>query len=900
MRKSSKTTSILALAWIVLLAGCAGPGNRTDSSVAPRPERFAKVILDQGLYEPMELDLLDDGRILFVERRGAVKIYDPQTAQTETIAELDVAINFEEGLLGVALDPDYADNHWVYFTYSASDAAVIRVARFALEDSRLDMESERVLLEIPVQREECCHVGGSLEFGPEGHLFVSIGDNTNPFASDGFNPIDEREGRKAWDAQGSSANTMDLRGKILRILPNDDGTYDIPEGNLFADDPAQGRPEIYVMGNRNPFRIAIDERTGYLYWGEVGPDAGEPSSERGPMGHDEVNQARAAGNFGWPHFVGDNKAYRDYDFEAEAAGSPFDPAAPVNDSPNNAGSEILPPAQPAFVWYPYGPSEEFPLTGEGGRNAMAGPVYYYDDYPESDRKFPRYYDGKLFIYDWVRNWINVVAMNEDGDYADMERFMPTTEFSRPMDMLFGPDGALYMLEYGQAWYGHNPDARLFRIEYAVHNRGPIAHISADHPVGAAPLTVALSAADSFDPDGDAVTYAWRREGDAEQLSGKEATYSFTEPGTYAVTLSVTDSEGLTSAETIDILVGNAIPEVRIEFPGNRTFFWDDRVIEYNVVVNDPEDGDIAAEEVAFTVDYLARGADLTVQAQGRQAALERAAGFLGQTLIERYNCVACHLRTEESIGPAFAAVARKYPRNEASRAYLSERIVQGGMGVWGERAMVPHPHVSVEEAARMADFILGLDDDAAREAGLPLQGAYATDRHEADEDEGRYFLTAAYTDRGAAGMPRLTGRRVVTLRHAKLQAEDYDEGEEVEASPAPEPLYGEDATDEVVFGNDGGYLVFRDIDLTGVRSLTAQIGTLAGVTAGGRLDLRAGGVDGEMLGAFEAPQSESGMQAYEVTLDAVSGMTDLYFVFAADEPGGSSPVLFVDWIMAQQ
>ena len=136
------------------------------------------------------------------------------------------------------------------------------------------MESERVLLEIPVQREQCCHVGGSLEFGPEGNLFVSIGDNTNPFASDGFNPIDEREGRKAWDAQGSAANTMDLRGKILRITPEDDGTYSIPEGNLFADGAMEGRPEIYVMGNRNPFRIAIDDRTGYLYWGEIGPDAG--------------------------------------------------------------------------------------------------------------------------------------------------------------------------------------------------------------------------------------------------------------------------------------------------------------------------------------------------------------------------------------------------------------------------------------------------------------------------------------------------------------------------------------------------------------------------------------------------------------------------------------------------
>ena len=95
-------TTILALVWIAFLAGCADPGNRTDSSEPPAPERFTKVVFDAGLYEPMELDLLDDGRILFVERRGAVKIYDPQTAQTETIAEMDLFIEFEEGLLGVA------------------------------------------------------------------------------------------------------------------------------------------------------------------------------------------------------------------------------------------------------------------------------------------------------------------------------------------------------------------------------------------------------------------------------------------------------------------------------------------------------------------------------------------------------------------------------------------------------------------------------------------------------------------------------------------------------------------------------------------------------------------------------------------------------------------------------
>lgn len=445
----------------------------SKDGVRPDENRFRKIVLDSNLYEPMELDLLDDGRILFVERHGDVKIYDPEKAATEIIAAFNVFAEFEEGLLGIAVDPEYAINHWVYFAYSAPDEAEIRLSRFVLEGTTLDFESEKILLEIPVQRDECCHLAGSLEFGPGGVLYIAIGDNTNPHASDGFAPIDERQDRGPWDAQKSSANSNDLRGKILRIRPEPDGTYSIPEGNLFAAGDVPGRPEIYVMGNRNPFRLSIDHRTGYLYWGEVGPDAGAAGEERGPMGHDEINQARQAGNFGWPYFVGDNKPYHDYSFASKKSGTLFTAAAPVNDSPHNTGARILPPAQPAFIWYPYVSSKEFPLVGVGGRNAMAGPVYYYDDYTAGDHTFPRYYDSKLFTYDWMRHWIMAVTMDENGDFVRMERFMPGTEFSRPVDMLFGPDGAMVLLEYGSTWYERNEDARLVRIVYTTENKGKV-------------------------------------------------------------------------------------------------------------------------------------------------------------------------------------------------------------------------------------------------------------------------------------------------------------------------------------------------------------------------------------------------------------------------------------------
>ena len=211
-------------------------------------------------------------------------------------------------------------------------------------------------------------------------------------------------GRAPFDAQKSSGNMNDLRGKVLRIKPNSYGTYEIPDGNLFPKDGSEGRPEIYAMGARNPFRISVDSKTVYLYWGDVGPDVGQ-NGRYGPESFDEWNQARTPGNYGWPFFVGDNKAYPDRDFAADKVGELFDPARPVNNSPNNTGNEILPPARPAFIWYPKGISPVFPMLGKGSNSAMAGPIYYADKYPENSRvKLPDYYNGKLLIYEWARSW----------------------------------------------------------------------------------------------------------------------------------------------------------------------------------------------------------------------------------------------------------------------------------------------------------------------------------------------------------------------------------------------------------------------------------------------------------------------------------------------------------------
>ena len=225
--------------------------------------RLVKIELASYLEEPMEIAITNEGRVIIIERKGAIKMFLPEENQVKQIASLPVHTGHEDGLIGVALDPQYEKNNFVYFYYSpAGEKPIQRVSRFVLQQDSLLLTSEKILLEIPTQRLECCNSAGSLAFGPQGNLFIAIGDNTNPHNPGYYNSIDERKGREYWDAQRTAGNTNDFRGKILRIHPEPDGTYTIPEGNLFPKGTPGTKPEIYVMGCRNPYRIGVDIKNG--------------------------------------------------------------------------------------------------------------------------------------------------------------------------------------------------------------------------------------------------------------------------------------------------------------------------------------------------------------------------------------------------------------------------------------------------------------------------------------------------------------------------------------------------------------------------------------------------------------------------------------------------------------
>ena len=557
---------------------------------------YEQTVLDESPVNPMELVVLPGGAILYVELYGTVKKYDPATQTTSVALKLNVFHEFEDGLTGIALDPAFASNGWVYLFYSpAGNNAVQHVSRFAFDGEKIDPQSERILLEIPVQRDQCCHTAGALAFDPDGNLLISTGDNTNPFESDGYSPIDERAGRSPWDAQKSSADTNDLRGKILRIKPMPDGTYAIPEGNLFPVGTDRTRPEIYIMGLRNPFRFSIDPETGWLYWGDIGPDAGGENPARGPRGYDEWNRTREAGHFGWPHCIADNKPYRDYDFRTGRSGNFFNCAAPVNDSPNNTGLRNLPPAREAWIWYPYGASAEFPQldAGSGGRAAAAGPVYHFDPDAPSAGKLPRYFDKTLFIYEWSRNWIKEVKFDDQGDILAIQPFLPSFRFNSLIDMELGPDGALYLLEWGSDKFGrNNTDARLLRIAFTPLNKAPVALASASPDAGPLPLTVQFDARDSYDPDSsEELAYAWDFTNDGQpDATGPAATWTFAQAGRYDVRLTVRDGSDGVGVTTISVVAGNSRPVPSIVEPAHGSFFAWGQSVSYVVRVEDAEDG----------------------------------------------------------------------------------------------------------------------------------------------------------------------------------------------------------------------------------------------------------------------------------------------------------------------
>ena len=229
------------------------------------PELGLKVeTVAENLTIPWSIDWTPDGMILFTERNGNLRAIQNGQLLQEPLLSLGVG-GVEGGMLGVAVDPNYSENHYiyVYYTYNEFLLTSNKLVRYQLEDGVLN--EDKVLIEgIPGGP---FHDGGRIQFGPDGKLYITTGEAGNPELSQDLNS---------------------LGGKILRI--NSDGT--IPEDNPWKNSP------VYSIGHRNPQGLDWDD-SGNLVATEHGP-----SGWRG-IAHDEINIILSGANYGWPDVIGD-------------------------------------------------------------------------------------------------------------------------------------------------------------------------------------------------------------------------------------------------------------------------------------------------------------------------------------------------------------------------------------------------------------------------------------------------------------------------------------------------------------------------------------------------------------------------------------------------------------------
>jgi cytochrome c len=445
---------------------------QAQTCAKPADADWQKVTLVDGssamkMDQPVKMSILADGRVFICEMwSGKIKLFTPGSGLTEVAAITVYNDAVENGVLGIAADPNFATNNWVYIFYSRKQSG----ATFSAGDGNVSPH-DHVLVRmtfangklgnmkdiLSYRRQSKRHSAGGLSFNTAtGELFIPTGDDVFPGTQATYWGGRNETSGYLCDLS-TAANTNDLRGKVLRIkpLPFADSetpaigvgtTYTIPAGNLFAPGLAKTRPEIYTMGHRNPYKINIDPISGVGLIGEVGPDAPGPDAARGPTGSDEFNLVTGPGNYGWPFAIADNQPYIAFDGEAYPKGTVFDVRNLKNKSKLNTGIEDLPPAIGALGYYNALNSQTGPNTtfGSGSESAMSGPYYRYDAAKPAAR-MPAYFHGKWIVGDYSRG--KIWALELDANKA-LKKVELLWNASTIIDLAIGPDGDLYVLTLG--------------------------------------------------------------------------------------------------------------------------------------------------------------------------------------------------------------------------------------------------------------------------------------------------------------------------------------------------------------------------------------------------------------------------------------------------------------------
>ena len=372
-----------------------GPGQ--DGSGNALPPGFEDTLVLPGLGQPMSLDFLPDGRLLFVEKAGLLRYVNGSQATTLFDISSRVRDSGEGGLLGIAVDPDFPSRPYVYFHYTtdAVSPGKVRVSRFTVTDTgpslKADPSSEVVWT--TAKDTSSAHNGGTARFDAQKRLLVSLGDDGGDCESQEL----DRDQGKVWrmrvDAGANPAQPRTL----------------VPPDNPFAADPDNVSALAFVYGLRNPFRFDVDRVTGDYFVGDVGNTDWE-----------EVGVYRGGENAGWPYFEGDHTA---------------------RTTPCSGGS-IPPTVKPAYDYANVPP----------GASVMGMMLYRGKSFP-SDSSFPPEFDGTFFFADYYQGFLRTLKKNATTSKWELVPGVSSSDFgtgySFVPDMQVGPDGAAWYFKGGE-------------------------------------------------------------------------------------------------------------------------------------------------------------------------------------------------------------------------------------------------------------------------------------------------------------------------------------------------------------------------------------------------------------------------------------------------------------------
>ncbi len=581
--------------------------------------------LDQ-IGEPHGLTVAPDGTVFYVGKAacptgpvvdwanpnvglgcGTIHSYDPSTKQVKLLTTLRVMgnrgsggelVKNEEGLLGIAPDPNFAENSWLYVYWMPHDSidrekriGQRTVSRFTYDraNQTIDQATRKDVLQWPAQIHSCCHAGGGMAFDNEGNLYIGSGDSNSSGGSSGYSGNNwtlDYQGVSFQDARRTAGNTNDLNGKIIRIHPEPDGTYTIPDGNLFPPGTEKTRPEIYVMGVRNISRLAIDPVHQWLTAGWVGPDAGEPEHGTGPgqvrdrHDHHVGGQPGLAVLHGQPAAVPGPQQHRRHGADRlvrlrqpqehlAAQHRARRPAAGARQHdlvlagrwrtglPDAAGRQRRPdlrrrrrhvhPAVPARRRAGRScPARR--TTASSSTPAAASPGRPTGTTSGSSGTRPTRRTGSPSPSTRPACPGRLRRPSASRCGRSSPAATATTKLQSWMDAKFGTDGALYMLDYGGGFFTLHANQKLIRVTY---QGGPATPVPAASAVAVQnkPLTVAFTGTRS-----GGVSYQWEF-GDGTTSTEANPRHTYPRAGTYTAKLTVTYEDGETATTQTTVTVG---------------------------------------------------------------------------------------------------------------------------------------------------------------------------------------------------------------------------------------------------------------------------------------------------------------------------------------------------------